>query len=209
MNHLSESEFVDLIDQSLPPARVRHVEGCVECRRQAEALRNALMHAADAAVPDPSPLFWSHFSARVREAIDSSPPASSSFGWLHQNGFRWGIAGTVLVLVLIASVWRATTTRTVRDDARQMAATEAAAVPDGAAAGLDGDVGDDVEADQAWALVRTVADDVSWEDVTAEGLGVRPGQAERAAMELTVEERSELVRLLNAEMPKKGTREKG
>ncbi len=86
-----------------------------------------------------------------------------------------------------------------------VAATTTRPAPDVSGIGLDVD---DVEADEAWALVRTVADDVSWDDVTAEGLGVRPGVAERAAMELTVAERSELVRLIDAEM-QKGTREKG
>jgi hypothetical protein len=203
MNHLTDSEFVDLIDQSLPPARIRHIEECVDCRAQAESLRETLLQAADAPVPEPSPLFWDHFAARVRETVDSSSPtASNSFGWLHHHGLRWGIAGSVLVLIVIAGVWRVTTSRTAGDDSRQMATTETAAAADGTQAGLDGD---DVEGDEAWALVRTIADDVSWDDATAEGLGVRPGVAERAAMELTVEERSELVRLLDAEMQ----REKG
>jgi hypothetical protein len=198
VKHLTDSEFVDLIEHSLPAARVRHLEACAVCRAQADALRDALMQATDAAVPEPSPLFWDHFAARVREAVDSSSQAASSLGWLHQTGFRWGIAGSLLVLVLIAGVWRAMTPRIVRDDSRQAATTAAL---EGTGVGLDAD---DVEADEAWALVRTVADDVSWDDATAEGLGVRPGLAERAAMELTVEERSELVRLLNAEMKQPG-----
>ena len=206
MNHLTESEFVDLIDQSLPPARVRHVESCAVCRAQADALKDALMQVADAAVPEPSPLFWDHFAARVRENVDSvSEAPESSSGWLHQSGFRWAIAGSLLVVGLIAGVWRATTPRTDRDDPRPVAAITTRPAPDVSGIGLDVD---DVEADEAWALVRTVADDVSWDDVTAEGLGVRPGVADRAAMELTVAERSELVRLIDAEM-QKGTREKG
>ena len=33
----------------------------------------------------------------------------------------------------------------------------------------------DADSDEAWALVRTVADDVAWDDAAEEGLGVRPG----------------------------------
>jgi hypothetical protein len=62
----------------------------------------------------------------------------------------------------------------------------------------------DPDTDEAWALVRTVADDLSWDDAAAEGVGVRPGSAERAMMTLTVDERSELVRLLQAETKQPG-----
>ncbi len=56
----------------------------------------------------------------------------------------------------------------------------------------------DPETDEAWALVRTVADDLPWDDATEEGLGVRPDSAERALATLTRDERSELARLLEA-----------
>ena len=57
-----------------------------------------------------------------------------------------------------------------------------------------------IDADQAWAVVRTVADGVEWDDdaVTA-GLFARPGWAERAAQTLTPDEREQLRELLKAE----------
>ena len=38
----------------------------------------------------------------------------------------------------------------------------------------------DPETDEAWSLVRTVADDVTWDDAAADGFGVRPGSVEHA-----------------------------
>ena len=62
----------------------------------------------------------------------------------------------------------------------------------------------DPDTDEAWALVRTVADDLPWDDAAEEGLGVRPDSAERALATLTRDERSELVRLLEAETKQPG-----
>ena len=73
----------------------------------------------------------------------------------------------------------------------------------------------DPDLDEAWALVRTVADDVArdtpasdeiaWDEVATEGFGVRPGAVEHAMVALTGDERSELLRLLQAETKQPGT----
>jgi hypothetical protein len=63
---------------------------------------------------------------------------------------------------------------------------------------------DDVEADGAWAVVRTAADDLAWDEVTAAGITAHPGSAERVALELTAAERAELARLLESEMKPNG-----
>ena len=62
----------------------------------------------------------------------------------------------------------------------------------------------DVDADEAWAVVRVAAQDLRWEEAHAAGLTAYPGSAEGLALELTADERFELVRLLDA-----GTRQKG
>ncbi len=72
----------------------------------------------------------------------------------------------------------------------------------------------DPDLDEAWALVRTVADDVArdtpasdeiaWDEVATEGFGVRPGAVEHAMVALTGDERSELLRLLQAETKQPG-----
>jgi hypothetical protein len=58
--------------------------------------------------------------------------------------------------------------------------------------------------DQAWALVRSVADEVDWNDGVAADLAVPSGWVERVALELTSAERDELLRLLKAESKRPG-----
>jgi hypothetical protein len=76
--HLSSQEFVNAIDQTLTPARQEHVAACASCRTQVEELRALVEEAGHgAAVPEPSPLFWDHFQARVLEAVaaEGVPPS--------------------------------------------------------------------------------------------------------------------------------------
>jgi hypothetical protein len=61
----------------------------------------------------------------------------------------------------------------------------------------------DADADPAWAVVRTVADSVTWDDAVT-GIGAEPGAAETVANTLSAEERSELVKLLLAEAKRPG-----
>ena len=62
----------------------------------------------------------------------------------------------------------------------------------------------DVEADDAWALVRVVADEVGWDDAQAAGLVAAAESVERLALELNDAERIELARLLEDELKRSG-----
>lgn len=187
MSHLTDIEIVDLIDGTLRADRQRHVDGCETCRAQAEGLRSALLRASDAEIPEPSPLFWDHFSARVHDAVHDALPEESG-RWFSRPTLTWALAGVLATVVLVTAVWRATGT--------------SGAPPLVAVSASDVDIDAfDPDTDQAWALVRAVADDSTWDDDDAEGgFAVRPGSAERAMADLTHAERSELVRLLEAEI---------
>jgi hypothetical protein len=193
MTHLSDTEFVDLIDGVLPAERRQHVVTCDPCRAQADALRSALTSASDAQIPEPSPLFWDHFSARVHEGVQEAA-REQPVAWFARPTLRWTLAGTLATVVLVAVVWQASTPTSLRPVAPETVAPVAVASNDADIDTFDPD------ADPAWALVRTVADEATWDDEDATGLGVRPGAAERAMANLTHAERSELVRLLKAEM---------
>src|SRR6187455_2911243 len=81
MNHLSPSEFVDFVEGTLDAARGSHAERCESCRRSGEELRRVFeSSAARGDVPEPSPLFWEHFSARVRGAV--AQETVSAPGWM-------------------------------------------------------------------------------------------------------------------------------
>ena len=207
MTHITDVEFIDLVDGTLAPARARHLDACESCRASASAIRETLARAANAEIPEPSPLFWDHFSARVQEGVRAESVAPSGwFGWAQSATMKWAMSGALLTLLLFAVVWRASAPRPGSSASEQIAtaSTTGPADPDAF----------DPDLDEAWALVRTVADDVArdtpasdeiaWDEVATEGFGVRPGAVEHAMVALTGDERSELLRLLQAETKQPG-----
>lgn len=201
MKHLSESEIVDLLDGALAPARMAHLDGCDACRTTADGLRAVLERSADVAIPEPSPLFWEHFSARVREDVRSADAVPLGWlGWADGPTVKWAMAGAVLTILLVSGVW-VSLWRTSATAPRRLpsATTAATSVGDRGEPAMDDSYLDpDPDTDEAWALVRTVADDLPWDNPTEVGLGVRPDFAELALAALTRDERSELARLLEA-----------
>ena len=69
MTHLTSEQLVEAAEGILPAERARHLEQCGTCRTNVETLQAVLSDVGDTSiVPEPSPLFWEHFSRRVREA---------------------------------------------------------------------------------------------------------------------------------------------
>jgi len=204
MTHLTDAEFVDLVDGVLATPRAAHVERCEACRTQAEAMRAALSLAGTNDVPEPSPLFWSHLAENVRQTIATEAIAPSGwFDWV-QTWRAWPAAAALVTLVIVLAIWRdlpAPGNRPIVSE-RQAAVTAPTALA--AANATDADADDDIDADEAWALVRTVADDVPWDQTHDAGISARPGSAERVAMQLTPAERKELARLLEDELKRSG-----
>jgi hypothetical protein len=213
MSHLSDPEFVDLMDGVLSQERARHLEACPACTERHQLLRDAVTHASEVDVPEPSPLFWEHFSARVREGVRHAEPdpAFSLTEMLSRTSVRWAIVGTFALALVATALWR-TPSGPGSSSPSESVVRNGASVPAPAADGIDAidkiDVMDvismGIDQDAAWALVRTVADDVSWDAQTAAGMGTRPGSAERAARDLTADERSELLELLAEETRRSG-----
>jgi hypothetical protein len=196
MNHLTDAEFVDLLDDRLAPARRQHAENCAACHSHAVALRATLERMVLDEVPEPSPLFWKHFSARVARAVASEGAPSRLAGWL-TPALRWSMAAAVLAL-LIGLSWP------IVAPPAAPPVTSRTTAPVGAADGPDDWLGE-LETDEAWAIVRAAADDLAWEDVDAAGITVRPGSADHVAMAMTAEERTELARLVEDELRRSGS----
>ncbi len=203
MKHLTRDEFVDLIEGSpgLSADRVSHHDSCARCRAEADALRDVLLLASADEGPEPSPLFWDHFSARVADAIGAETPDVSPVArlrWFRTPLATWTVAATISVLVMMTAVWR--TTLHAPAPAQSEIVTIAAAV-DGTTPSAEPD---DVDADEAWAVVRAAAADMGWDDARAAGISVGPTAVEGLALELNADERSELVRLLDQELKHNG-----
>jgi hypothetical protein len=193
--HLRDTEFTDLLDGALGADRQAHLKTCQACRERADELTATLAAVEDRVVPEPSPLFWDHFSARVRAAIDEEPPPPSAWRQLvATRPVRWSAIVAVATLVLAIAVWRSgVPSRTPSAGAPTTASSPVRDVP--ADQGFE-----EIESDEAWALVRSMADELDADEIDAAGLGARPGSVERMANGLSDVERTELAELIQSEI---------
>jgi hypothetical protein len=188
MTHLTRDDFVDALDGALDGTRRAHLDSCVACRRELASLAAVLGDTRRVQAPEPSPLFWDHFSARVRDAVARDEPRHSA--WM-PSAWSWRMLAPLaaLALVILALVWAMPRPPAPADD--RMATTTSPASDIGLSAMVQ---------DDGWQLVAELVSTVDWDTAAEAGLGVPPGAAERAVMDLTVEEQQELRRLLTAEL---------
>ena len=199
MTHLTDAEFADLMDDALPLDRRTHVRDCGACRARTTEMESVLARIiehrgpANSDVPEPSPLFWEHLSTRVRDAVTSIPATISWRDRLWRPGTAWaaGIASVALAVAISHSMLPRAPLNTASSIVLK---APTAAV----SAGLE--LPDDIDADDAWAVVRNVADQVEWDDAHDAGISTRPDAAERMTAELTTREQSELALLLQREL---------
>jgi hypothetical protein len=191
--HLTDAEFIEHLDGALRPERAAHLASCERCRRDAEGLAATLTDARSVDSPEPSPLFWDHFSAQVREAIDQ-PAASrlSAFvNALRRPGPALAGAAIVALLVVTAGFWpRDLRPPGVHPPSGPYVMEDPLPPPP------DRPLATALESDFEWSFVASMADGIDWDAADAAGLSVRPGAAERAAMQLSHDEQQELARLL-------------
>ena len=179
MTHLTPDQLIDALEGVDHHA---HLAECAHCRRELDDLAAVLGDAHQTSVPDPSPLFWPHFSERVRTAIDrEARPAGIFPAWL-----RWQVLlplGAVIILALMVSVPRQN--RAERESAfatlDALDALDAPATPD------------------SWVVLAELVGEMDLDTATAAGV-VAPGIADQAALQLTADEQRELTRLLNVEL---------
>lgn len=179
MTHLTPDELIDAMEGMLPAERQAHVAGCDACRQQLAELSTVLSEAKQSSVPEPSPLFWPHFSERVRVAIDQeSAPGGNWPSWL-----RWQVLAPMGALALVVLALAFNMART-------------SDVP----AYIADDSSMDIElAEDGWSAVAELVGDIDVETASAAGV-IGPGVAERAVLELSNEEQQELTRLLKTEL---------
>ena len=191
MRHFTESEFIDLLEGSLPAERVRHQDECAMCRTQIDQLRAALASGSSADVPEPSPLFWNHFAQRVDQGIGS---IDARAGWLATLTSIRGLtaAGAIAALVLIAVMSRETGHNEITPAATPVAIADPLFEPDAPGS------------DDGWEAVREAAEHTAWDDAHAAALAPRPDAADRAIDSLTEAERAKLLALLAEDLKKSG-----
>ena len=183
MTHLTPGEFIDAIEANAAPLateRQSHLAACVQCQQQLAELSHVLNEAKQTSVPEPSPLFWQHFSQRVRTTIDQ-PPAPDPIwpAWL-----RWQVLlplGAVAMIILALMLAVPKPERNGEELAFESAASPLSPATD------------------SWNAVVEIVGELDLDAASAAGV-IEPGVAEQAVMQLTAEEQQELTRLLQAEL---------
>ena len=175
-SHLSPDEIVASIEGDLPPARQEHAGQCQVCAASIEDVRTTLeaVRVSDD-VPEPSPLFWEHLSARVHAATQAEQVRSVERWWT--SAWKPLLAGAFAASLIWAVGMRP---------------------PEGR---LDGSPGDDAAAGAAvatWEDVVAGTNTLSADDVS----DVAPLVADASMLvdELTPAELDVFARLLETEM---------
>jgi hypothetical protein len=195
-SHLRQTELVDLVEGTLPPSRLAHLESCAACRQQAADLSATMQDARGVDVPEPPPFFWEQLSARLRSEV-ASEPLPGRRGWRAlQPGTRRAWLATAAALAIAVALWQALLPSpyggsVVVDVPLNVEQTSEPPDEDGFG---------DIETDEGWALVRTIADELPSEAMDEEGIGPRPGSAEALAYRMSDLERIALAQILEDEM---------
>lgn len=187
--HLSPEEFVDALDGA-SPASARHLAACAECREELASLQATLgdaRRAENISASEPSPLFWDHFSARVKQAT-ANEPVDIRWSWAR---LVWKPAAALLVAAGALAIGLY-----VRPEVRPASSAAGGARPtvELASAALPA-----FEDDGSWSLVTALASELDWNELS-QVAGPADGVADAMIEELTSEQREALARLLQKEM---------
>jgi hypothetical protein len=185
MRHLDRDRKLALIESAGEPDDL-HLRTCARCRAEVENGRAVLGDARLIEVPEPSPLFWDHLSARVSEQVAAEPeaPRRSRLVW------RVLVPSAVGIVAILFAVW--IERGTVPPHATPASPLAAAPSAETVAATL----GDD----EPWLMLGEMAGEFDV-DTLSDSLGTsQAAGAEDAVYELSAGERANLAELLRSEM---------
>jgi hypothetical protein len=192
VTHLSDVELLGTIEGETGAAA--HLSACEVCRNRVEELRCVLERTRSVDVPEPSPLFWDHFSDRVRQAIagEGSPVP---LGWRPRFGWAASLVGALAIVVIAVALMA----RTDRPPARQLQVADSSGAVESHSVGEPpalAPLGDE----STWALMGELMSQMSWEEARSAGLIARPGSAAQALSQMTEEEQRQVVEALRREL---------
>jgi len=198
--HLTELQLVDLAEGIRLESSAPHLASCDRCRRQLLEMRALIADAAAVQVPEPSPLFWDHLSARVRDAVAAEREAPGSW-WrdvVVRKRFLVPASAVALAAILVVS---AMTSRLL---APWPVVTEVSSNDSAIALGAGApDDGFDVADDASLMLVADLSAEMNLDPTADENLAPAGG-AEHAVTHLNDDELRELQRLLQQELTPSG-----
>jgi len=194
--HLTPEELIDLSEGAGTEGGAAHLRACESCRGEVAALQAAMSSAASVDVPEPSPLFWDYFSARVQEAVAAEPAPAR--GWARAAALlpprlSWALSGVAVAAAVVVAMYVTTPRRVAPGEEPQQSsevAVDLVLQPFGAAD------------DPLLALVADLTGELDPNAVAEAGWTNHAGGVEEAVADLTGDERLELQRLLKEAMTK-------
>lgn len=191
MGHLTADQFVDVVEGARDAASLPHLAICDACRRHLDDVRSAMTTAAGAAdVPEPLPLFWEHFSERVRVAV-AADAASGSALW-RRMWIPASLVAAAAVVVLAILTLRMQPASLIPDVPDQPSTVAVAREP-------LGDIDSLADTDNSLTLVAELAGALDFDGARDAGLAAR-GAAEHAVTHLNDGELRELRQLIEQQM---------
>lgn len=200
-DHLDEAALLDVAEGTASEHAATHLAGCERCRLQVEDLRSAMRMAEDASVPEPSPLFWDHLSARIRQAVAepaADAPAGVVAGWAARL-WNWQLltAAVAAVAIIVAVAVN-------RQSPSEMNRAQSTVASTPAVVTTTGDLTPSIENDPSLSFIADLAGDLDWDDAVEAGLTSGADAVERVVQEMSDDERRELRRVLQEEMGRPG-----
>jgi hypothetical protein len=180
-NHLRPEEFVEALDGALAPDSQTHLATCDECRQELVQLQSLVGDVRGVDAPEPSPLFWDHFSARVKQATVAVPMPVAAAWWREWWRPLGAVATGAVALALMFALRPAAPVESSMTGAEALPVVEA------------------IADDGSWGLVVGLASELQWADVH-EVAEPASGTADAMIDEMTAAQREAFVRLLQKEM---------
>ena len=185
--HLTPGEQIDALDRTLPPDRVAHLDACEACRHDLGHLRGAVEAARTVGVPEPSPLFWSHQSARISAMVAAESDERPRTTWTYA-AWLGGAAAMVAAGLLFV---------------RAGSAPAVSPLPVGRSQAISAGVPtadtEDSADQRAWSVVEDLGVEID-ADAARATLTPASGAADRALEALDADEEAALIRALRTEL---------
>jgi hypothetical protein len=197
--HLTAEQVVDAAEAAQDASVAAHLAACAACQTKVAELRETMASVLveDVGVPEPSPLFWDHFQARVVDAVEAERLGENVIARFVRSlrpAVLVPIAAASLVAlgVLVANVSRHGPVAT--------GPAQSSLVGDESAAASSRELlRDSMDDDPSLQLIADLAVDVDW--TAAEAASLAPdGSAEHAVSHMSANDLKELQRLLRVEL---------
>jgi len=182
MAHLTPDQLLDVADGTRTDSEFAHLQSCAVCARQLAGLRDVIRDAKDVTVPEPSPLFWDHLSARVRRAVAEDDRSTV------RPGYWWRWAAAAAAVGALVFVIRPLVPLSTRGIPGTPSAVSADLTPRNNLRAFDDD--------PALALLADLSAGLDWEAAAEAGLVPARDAVDSVVFDLSDEERVELHRLL-------------